>query len=303
MAFPSLKALCTEAKFPAKADSLTGLIKRTSMTAVGVLAFLSSGAAHAGAPLVGLDGVGGIAFNPLAYLAGTPTADSFVAKPAVGMWYVGLTDSKIDWTTYGMATSFGKRVEVSYGFETLAIDKVLNIHKNTFGAKLLVVNENAGGSTWVPAVSLGVKHKNTTFPVSGTTKSDGYDYYLVATKLVTQLPVTVLFSAGAQSTQEQVTGAIGFNKERDMIYYGNIDVIPTSWLGIGVEYRTGPSYGTGSTKYQDADYYNVHVAYFASKQFTAAVAYTNAGANTFNGTPGPKLGFGGGFVVSAHYAF
>jgi len=267
-------------------------------------AFIACGAAQAGAPLVGLDGVGGIAFNPLAYITGTPVADSFVGKPVVGMWYISLGKAAIDWTTFGVATSLGKRVEVSYGFEAAAVEKLEGIHKNTFAAKVLVLNENAGGTAWVPAVSIGAKHKNTTFHVSGATKSDGMDYYLVATKLITQLPKPVLVSAGVQSTQEQVTGLIGFNKERATIVYGNVDIIPASWLCLGVEYRTGPDYGKAGGNYKDASYYNLHAAYFATKQLTFAGAYTNAGKNTWNGgESGDKLGFGGGFVVSMHYTF
>ncbi|BDU72795.1 DUF3034 family protein [Mesoterricola silvestris] len=266
-------------------------------------ALLVGHSAQAGAPLVGLDGVGGIAFNPLAYVAGTPDPGSFVGKPVVGMWYISLGKAAIDWTTFGVATSLGKRVEVSYGFEAAAVEKLEGIHKNTFAAKVLLLPENTGGA-WVPAISVGAKHKNTTFHVSGDTKSDGMDYYLVATKLVTQLPKPVLLSAGVQSTQEQVTGLIGFNKERATIVYGNVDVILASWLCVGVEYRTGPDYGKAGGNYKDASYYNIHAAYFASKQLSFAGAYTNAGKNTWNGgESGDKLGFGGGFVVSMHYTF
>jgi hypothetical protein len=276
---------------------------RAAWFALAAAALLPCGMAHAGAPFVCLDGVGGIAFNPLAYLAGTPTPDSFVAKPIAGMWYIDLSNSSIDWTTYGMATSLWQRVEVSYGFEAIDINKAINVHKNTFGAKVLLVNENAGQSKWVPAVSVGAKRKNTDYPVGPSQESYGYDYYAVATKLVT-LPTPVLLSVGAQSTKEQVTGIIGFNRERTTITYGNIDVIPVSWLCLGSEYRSGPDYGASGGNYKDASYFNLHAAYFASKQFSLALAYTNAGKNTFNGgEPGPRLGFGGGFVATLQYAF
>lgn len=282
----------------------TNATPRRSRWIAAVAALLACGAAQAGAPFVGLDGVGGIAFNPVAYIAGTPTADSFVGKPIVGMWYVSLGGASIDWNSFGIATSLGKRVEVSYGYEACAVEKLSNIHKNTFAAKVLVVNENAGGTAWVPAISFGAKHKNTTYNVGPNGKSDGYDYYVVATKLITQLPKPVLISAGAQSTQEQVTGFIGFNKERATIIYGNVDIIPASWLCVGVEYRTGPDYGKAGGNYKDANYYNLHAAYFASKQLSLAAAYTNAGKNTWNGgEAGDKLGFGGGFVVSMQYTF
>lgn len=283
-------------------NPLHHLHRSTRLVLAGLTALLAGGAAQAGVPFVGLDGTGGVAFNPLAYLAGTPTEGSFIAKPTFGAWHVsGLADSKIDWSTYGLATSLGKRVEVSYGYETVDIEKVQNIHKNTIGAKLLVVNENAGGA-WVPAVSVGVKRKSTSY--AAATKKDSFDYYAVATKLITQTGAPLLLSVGLQSTQEQVTGVIGFNNERALIYFGNVDVIPVSWLALGAEYRTGPDYGAAGGHYKDANYFNLHAAYLASKQFSLALAYVNTGTNTFNGgKSGSSLGFGDGFVLSAHYAF
>jgi hypothetical protein len=270
---------------------------------MAVAVALSSGTAQAGAPFTCLDGVGGIAFNPLAYLAGTPTEGCAIAKPIMGMWYIDLGNSKIDWTCAGVATSIAKRVEVSYGFETVDIDKVLDVHKDTLGAKVLLVEENAGGTQWVPAVSAGVKHKLTSYHVGAGQSNDGNDLYLVASKLIPQAGVPVLVSLGAQSTREQVTGVIGFNSQRATIGFANLDFIPASWLCLGAEYRMGPSYGAAGGNYKDADYFNLHAAYFATRQFSFAAAYTNAGKNTFNGEPGPRLGFGGGLVVSMQYAF
>lgn len=264
----------------------------------GAVLFLSLGSAQAGVPLIALEGEGGIAFNPVAYLAGTEVKDSFIAKPRVGVWYVDLSDSSIDWTTAGIATSFGKRVELSFGFESIAVENAANVHKKTFGAKLLLVNENAGGTKWVPAISLGVKRKSTSFTAKNR---NGVDFYLVATKLITQTPKPILLSFGAQSTKEQVTGIIGFNDNRKTIFFGNFDIVPTSWLGLGCEYRTGPHYSNG---YKDADYFNIHAAYFVNKDLTLALAYTNAGKNTFNGHESDdKLGFGPGLVISMQYAF
>jgi len=56
---------------------------------------------YAGVPLNNLEGVGGIAFNPLAYTAGTKTEEPnhhgkfsldevFTSKPQIGTWYVNL---------------------------------------------------------------------------------------------------------------------------------------------------------------------------------------------------------------------
>ncbi|MEN6527734.1 MAG: DUF3034 family protein [Candidatus Polarisedimenticolia bacterium] len=283
-------------------------MKRATLFAVvfAAVAALSAGAAHAGAPFVNLEGVGGIAFNPVAYLAGSEPGAQIgpleIGKPRVGVWYIDLSDSSIDWTPVGVATSFNKRLEVSYGFESIAVEGLANIHKKTLGAKLLVVDENAAGTKWIPAISIGAKHKSTSFPFAEN--KSGMDYYVVATKLITQAPKPILVSIGAQSTKEQVTGAIGFNNERKVIGFANVDVIPTSWLCLGVEFRQGPDYGPAGGNYKDANYYNVHAGFFVDKNLSFAIAYTNAGENTFNGgKTGSSLGFGGGLVVGVQYAF
>lgn len=75
-------------------------------------------AAQAGVPLNGLQGDGGIAFNPLAYLAGTYDKESslgeWVSKPQVGTWYVNLDHGDINWYAASAAFSVAKRVELSY---------------------------------------------------------------------------------------------------------------------------------------------------------------------------------------------
>ena len=54
---------------------------------------------YAGVPLNNLEGIGGVAFNPLAYTAGTPIGepnqhrefsldDVFTSKPQIGTWYI-----------------------------------------------------------------------------------------------------------------------------------------------------------------------------------------------------------------------
>lgn len=78
---------------------------------------LVSTVVKAGIPLNNLEGVGGIAFNPLAYTAGTypekpqskqekTSLDNIFSKPQIGAWYINLGDVDIDWTTFGVAETF-----------------------------------------------------------------------------------------------------------------------------------------------------------------------------------------------------
>ena len=78
---------------------------------------LAAGAARAGfagVPLNNLEGVGGIAFNPLAYTAGQPFGEGseigkYISKGQYGAWYVDLsqpnavTHKTVDWTNASAA--------------------------------------------------------------------------------------------------------------------------------------------------------------------------------------------------------
>jgi hypothetical protein len=157
------------------------------------------------------------------------------------------------------------------------------------------VKENAGDTNWVPAVSVGAIYKETSYAVSGDVKDHGYDYYAVATKLVTQLPRPVLFSAGVRSTDARSTGVYGFGTKRDLIGFGNVDVILPGNVALGFEYQQGAQVAGWKNK----DYYDVHAAWLANKNLTLVAAYVNTGDSNSSS----KVGLGDGFVLSAHYAF
>ncbi len=274
----------------------------------GLVLFVNVAAAYAGVPLNNVEGVGGIAFNPLAYTAGTPfdvsekTADAnttikdLVNKPQLGGWRIRLNDVKADWTTQSVATTFFDRLEVSYGNETIAQSGANNIHKNNIGLKGLLVKENAGDTKWVPAVSVGAIYKDTSYAVSGGVNDTGYDYYAVATKLVTQLPRPVLLSVGVRSTDARSTGVYGFGTKRDLIGFGNVDVILPGNVAVGFEYQQGAQV----TGWKNADYYDVHAAWLANKNLTLVAAYVDTGSAT---SASRVVGLGDGFALSAQYAF
>jgi hypothetical protein len=276
----------------------------TILVGIGIFVLTQSTPSLAGPPLNNLEGVGGIAFNPLAYTSGASfehdagnhdglSYQDVISKPQLGIWYVSLSDVSVDWTAIGASETFFKRLEVSYGYEAVAPNGK-NIHKNNIGGKLLLLNENFNDLPFVPAVSVGTIYKKTSGAADGVDSSD-QDYYLVATKLLTALPAPVLLSAGVLSTKELVTGVFGFDKDRDQIFFGNIDVIPVPQLAVGFEYKQGARFDD----FKNASYYDVHTAWFVNKSLTLVAAYVNAGDEKSTS----KTGLGDGVVLSAQYAF
>jgi hypothetical protein len=262
------------------------------------------GKVQAGVPCTNLEGVGGVAFNPLAYPAnpgtslGDPNSDfgKMLGKPQIGAWYVNLGEAKIDWTSIGIAETFAKRLEISFGHEIIDAEAVPeNISKDSIGAKLLLIEENAGGNGWIPAVSAGFIGKHTEHVPLANTDSSGYDVYLVATKFITNLPRPLLISGGLLSTNSQVTGVYGYNDHRDETWFGNICVLPVKEVAVGVEYKQGAKFDD----FKNADYWNFHAAWFVTKNLTLVGAYVNAG----NEDSTSKVGLGEGVALSMQYAF
>jgi len=278
--------------------------KRILFTALILLtAFFSVQDVFAGPPLVNLEGVGGIAFNPLAYPSDSTGENShfkvsdidILGKPRFGAWYVNLDDVDVDWTTIGIAETFFKRLEVSYGYETIAQSKSPTTHKHNIGAKLLLVPENAFNLNFIPAVSVGTIYKQTSFDVGANVDDSSFDYYAVATKLITQLPAPVLLSGGVLSTEGRVTGVFGFDEDREVTGFGNIDVILAKQFIVGFEYKQGARF----SDFRNADYWDAHLAWLATDKLTLVAAYVDAGDSKST----DKVGLGDGVVLSAQYAF
>ena len=249
-----------------------------------------------GVPFNNLQGVGGAAFNPLAYPAGQnaePDSAGPLSRPQFGAWYVNLGDVDVDWTAFGVAETLFNRLELSYGYELIA-PVGENVKKSNVGAKLNLIPENWGGKNYVPAVSAGAIWKSTSETAEGT-DDDAFDFYVVATKLITQLPRPVLVSAGALNTKEQVTGVFGYNDGSDTTFFANVAVLPTSFLALGAEFKQGAEY----SDFKNESYYNLHAAWFASPHLTLIAAYVNAGDEK----SATKAGLGDGAVLSAQYAF
>ena len=274
---------------------------------------LSASAAYAGVPLNNLQGVGGIAFNPLAYTAGQPwdggetnVFNGIVSKPQVGGWYVNLSDSDINWFAIGTALTFAERLEVSYGYGFTDADKYgdKSIDSNNLGAKLRILDENAFETQWVPAIAVGAVYKHTNTDLAGAfgLDKDGFDYYAVASKLVKETPIPVLLSLGILYSDEVVNGVIGHG-HYDVSYFANIDVLPSENIAVGFEYKSGVDAETSGIR--NHDYYDGHVAWFVTPQLTLVGAYAYTGdRDRFYRDGNPKnLGFGSGLVLSVQYQF
>jgi hypothetical protein len=219
---------------------------------------------------------------------------SKISKPQAGAWYVRLPEAHVDWTALGSAFSLYDRLEVSYGWEAVAQHGAKTVYKNNVGTKLLLIPENAWGYNFIPAISLGGILKNTNY-VPAKTKHVGYDTYLVATKLIKELPLPVLVSGGLLATNSRTTGVFGYDHNYRFTWFGNADVILFKKLAVGYEYKQGAKFHG----WHDADYQDIHAAWFITDKLTLVGAWVYAG----KAKSGKEVGLGDGFTVSLQYAF
>ena len=276
------------------------------------LSSFAAGFAFAGVPLNNLQGTGGIAFNPLAYTAGQPweggetnSLNEIVSKPQLGAWYVNLNDAGVNWWAGSAALTFAQRLEVSAGYGFVNAHKYGDKSIDTYnlGAKAKFLDENAFDTKWVPALAVGGVYKYTnsrTVDALGLDK-DGFDAYVVASKLVPEAPVPVLLSAGLLLSDEVVNGVVGHN-HYDVVAFGNVDVLPAENVAIGLEYKQGVDAGDGIRNH---DYWDGHVAWFVNDRLTLVAAFAETGdKDKFRRDGSAKnLGVGSGLVLSVQYQF
>ncbi|MBF0504180.1 MAG: DUF3034 family protein [Candidatus Omnitrophica bacterium] len=282
----------------------------TKLALIVVTIFLTGHFAHAGLPLNNLEGVGGVAFNPLAYPAEGEALYSIgdtevVSTPRFGTWYTHLGQSKIDWGSIGGATTLLKRLEISEGYQYISwAIPGKDFHKNNIGAKFVLLPENSFDTKFLPEISVGTIYKTTSDKVLRQlglpTRGSGEDWYAVATKTITQLPLPVVLSAGVLSSQEVATGVLGFTNERRETAFGNVDVVLPHNIAVGYEFKQGEEYNNTTPIHGNANYWDVHAAWLVNKNLTLVLAYTDTGRYASGNS---KIGLGSGPVLSAQYAF
>ena len=79
-------------------------------------------------------------------------------------------------------------------------------------------------------------------------------------------------------------------------------MLPAENVAIGLEYKQGARVGDGIRNH---DYYDGHVAWFATEKLTLVAAYANTGDKDkfYRRGSAKNLGVGDGFVLSIQYQF
>jgi hypothetical protein len=252
-------------------------------------------------PFHTIEGYGGGAITPIAYLVNPAADGQTFGLPSAAVSYVTAGHKSL--AAYTITETLLDRVEFGYGYDKFGVgtldDAILaatgvDIGRNsvtlqTFSVRGLIIKENSFGD-WTPAVTVGAHYKKNT----GITEIDnrlggaltsiglhddtGVDYTLTASKAFVAdwtggHPLIV--SAGLRNSSAAHLGLLGFADDRTTTFEGNVVYIPTSWLLLAYEYRQkGDPYGVipGLVGKED-DWHAVDVSWLVNSHATVVAGW------------------------------
>lgn len=262
-------------------------------------------------PFHTIEGYGGAAITPMAYLVNPgPKCDLF-GKPAVAMTFGNLGEKQLEALT--VTETLYERLELGYGADRLSLGDLptdietttgFDIHTgdvwmHNFNARLLLAKEGTElGGFVLPAVTAGAHVKvngdiarinerlNYALDGIGYRRDYGVDFTLTMTKNLAELVGRPLFvTAGLRESQASQLGFLGFGDAYHATFEGSVVYLPFDRLVVGYEFRQKFNpYGTipGSVPgtYLIGDENNWHalnVAYILGNQSTLCVGWGNLG--------------------------
>ncbi len=223
-------------------------------------------------PFITIEGQGGGAFTPLAYLVNPPRDGEMFGRPSVAFDYVGLGQKNLE--ALLVTENLWGRIEFGFAADRLGLGSLPSDITRTIGvdidesdvwlynfsARALLVKENANGTLWLPAVTAGaiLKYNANIASINdrlgGALTAIGYDhdtsvdFTLTATKTIPkailgQLPL--IATVGLRESQGADLGFLGFADQYRASFEGSLATFASKRLMIAYEFRQQTSpYGT-----------------------------------------------------------
>jgi hypothetical protein len=269
-------------------------------------------------PFITIEGQGGGAITPMAYLVNPAAEGDIFGKPSVAFDFIGLGEKNLH--TFMLTENLFGRIEFGFAADDLNLGSLPGaIERNThvdigrsdvslynFSLRGLLVKENANDNELIPAVTLGAIFKTNegirsiNKDLGGALESIGYgrengaDFTLTATK---KLPTAffgkpLIVTAGFRESQAANVGFLGFSNTYKPSFEGSIAILPLDkWL-FAYEFRQKASpYDTITLNDEviiggENNWHAFDAAYIISKHTTLVAGYgifgnlANADANS-----------------------
>jgi len=279
------------------------LVLAASLAGAGEAVPAGEPAAPPPLPLHSIEGFGGVFLTETAYLVNPPVGDNLFGMPAIAIDGTEIGDKYL---VMGSATmNVAKRFEIGFSYmhfdlgdwpgeikdaTGIGVDDDLGL--TTVGVRALVIREGEGDTTWVPAVTIGVRYKNNskiddidddllgTYGTLGYDDNDGVEYTIVASKTFAGiLPKPFILSAGLRSTEAVHAGLAGFTDDRKVVFEANGIFFILDNLVLAAEYRQMPDEidRLGDLVREPEDWWSLALAYVASENLTITAGFAHLG--------------------------
>lgn len=258
-------------------------------------------------PLLTLDGVGGVVLTPIAYLINPGAEGTQVGLPSFGLTYVNAGHKNVE--SFGVSETLFGRLEIGYnasrfGTGTLQRDVLkyagVDIARNdvwlhSVNLRYNLLPENAFGTSFLPAITLGVHGKfndginETNKNLGGLLSQIGYDrdygveFTITATKAFFIYEHPLILSITGRASDASNLGYLGYSGDYEFSLEGNAVFGITDWLFFAFEYRQKRNqYSTvgvgGHTLIgREGDWWTIGLAAILSKHATLTVGYGHLG--------------------------
>ena len=255
-------------------------------------------------PLHQIEGSGCIFSTLSAYIVNPPRNGEWVGRHSVGFAYVNL-GHEVNLESFTITESPLPRLELGYGWNHLGLGDLPSaltaalgsyhgpddVQLHNFNARFQLIKEGEFDQKWLPAVTAGAHYKYNDsiheidhavggqLTAHGISGDNGTDFTLYASKLVTDLPLPVLFEVGGRATRAVWDGLGGFTSGYNFVAEANVVVFVTGNFALAAEYKEQPTdyRAIGNLVRLEDDWWTLDAAYVVNKHLTLAVGYGHFG--------------------------
>jgi len=214
-------------------------------------------------PFITIEGQGGGAITPMAYLVNPAKECEVFGKPSVAFDIIGLGGKNLD--TFMVTENLWGRIEFGFAADDLSLGTLPGAIQTATGVDIgrsdvwlyhfnlrgLIVKENADDNEWVPAVTIGADFKTNegirdinnklggALNKIGYARENGTDFTLTATKTLPKafFDKPLIVTAGLRESQGANLGFLGFSNTYQTSFEGSVAILPfDKWL-FAYEFR------------------------------------------------------------------
>ncbi len=215
-------------------------------------------------PFHTIEGVGGGAITPMAYLVNPPKKGDWFGFPAAA--FSNVMAGKKNLQAFTATENLFGRIELGYGLDRLGLGTLPgdikdattvdigtdDVWMQNFNVRGLLVEENSFGTKWLPAITAGAHFKvnhdieSINNKLGGALSGIGYDspwgidYTLTASKMLVDkwtFNRPLIVTGGLRNSEASNLGFLGFGGDRHTTFEGSVAYVPFDWLLVAYEFR------------------------------------------------------------------